>query len=99
MIETKEEALEQVANNSREWMSVALTELRDGVKAALPWEFTGEDIRHWIVGRIGAPHHNNAFGALTNSALRRGLIKATGRLQPMKDPSSHARQTMVYVAG
>lgn len=64
--------------------------------ARLPaeWTGTGEDIR--AVAPVRAPTHPNAWGAATQAAIRVGLIEKTGRHLPMKDKSSHARETPEY---
>ena len=76
----------------------------DGALARMRWMrllhkdgFTGEDVRVYlsIVQYTEAPHPN-AWGALINTAVRRGLIEKTGEYRQMKVKSSHARATPVY---
>lgn len=65
----------------------------------LPDTFTGEDIRDLILRYAVAPHHPNAWGALTMSLVRQKAIVATGSVRKMRTPSSHARRTFEYRLG
>lgn len=90
--EARDEALFKVTENCKPWMESALAVVPD-----IPMvEFTGEDLRHFVVAKVGSPHHSNAFGAMVNAAVRKGLITATGEWRKMKLKSSHARKTPVY---
>jgi hypothetical protein len=89
----RDEAIERVAINSGPWMTVAtgyIARLRE-------WEGTAEDLRLRLVSDgCPFPHHHNAWGALVMSAVKRGMLKPTGRMAKMKTPKSHARKTSVY---
>lgn len=79
------------------WVEKATTAIR-----RLPpgWSGTGEDVRICIArAGVEPPHHPNAWGALINSARRRGFLKATGRYTQMKAVRSHARKTEIYERG
>jgi hypothetical protein len=88
----RDEALKQVSDNAGgDWLSEAQKAV-----AAMTGEFTGEDIRVHCQGLGIHPHHHNAWGALTNLLLRRGVITKTGRLRSMYTKRSHARSTPTY---
>lgn len=59
-------------------------------------DFTGEELREWLVPRIGEPHHNNAHGALVAQLVKGGIIERTGGFRAMTGEKAHARQTAVY---
>jgi hypothetical protein len=59
-------------------------------------EFTGEDIRLFCQGLVSQPTSPNVWGALTKELIRRKMIRPSGHYRQMRDPSSHARMTMVY---
>jgi len=61
-----------------------------------PGFYTGEDVRRQLNAGGVYPHDAHAYGALINVAVRRGLLKATGRWVPMTAISSHARKTAEY---
>ncbi len=92
----RDEALEKVASHNESWMeccicSVENHDLWDG------GNFTGEEIRFLCYAQVGNPTHPNAWGALVNTLVRRKIIRPTGEYRAMKDDSSHARKTPVYV--
>ena len=89
----RDEALHRVTRV--DWMPVAVSAFRRHAPE-LPDVFTGEDIRELVTAYAGAPHHPNAWGALTMTLVRQGLIVATGTVAKMKTPSSHARRTFEY---
>lgn len=60
------------------------------------WIGIGEDMRHIVTDKIGHPTHPNAWGALTNSCLRAGWFKPTGKWISPKDVKSHSRPTREY---
>lgn len=60
-------------------------------------EATGEELRLWLIGKkLPHPTTPNAWGALTNHAIKKGLLRPSGRWVPMRAVRSHARQTQVY---
>jgi hypothetical protein len=84
-----------VTGSNEEWADDALRLLRRMHREHE--EATGEDIRVWLgLQGLAAPSDPHAWGALTNHALRLGIIDPTGEWRPMRDPRSHARQTRVY---
>lgn len=90
--EARDKAMERVETNAKPWLHQALE-----IMPLCPFEeATGEDLRLWVCGQIGRPHHHNAAGALVRQALRKGIIEKTGRWDQMKSRKSHARMTPVY---
>jgi hypothetical protein len=57
---------------------------------------TGEDIRFRLMQEEIQPHHHNAWGALISAAVRKGLIRETGRWVAMRGARSKARRTPEY---
>ena len=94
--ETRDRELKRVGGNSKEWMALALAEIE---KITIPAEVTGEDIQRMIAPKVGQPHHCNVWGALINTAVRRGLIQKTGRIGQMKKKTSHAHNSPLYRIG
>lgn len=91
-IAARDEALDRIAAKSDTFMPngiIAITNLPGG-------EYTGEAIRDRLTAAGIVPHHHNAWGALVASAIKHGLLIATGRWIPMQDVRSHARKTQVY---
>jgi hypothetical protein len=66
------------------------------------WEGTGEDLRrivmNMVVGGLAMmpPHHHNAWGALTMTCIRHGLLEKTGRYRKMRTLTSHARSSEIH---
>ena len=94
-VAARDEALDRVAGNAVPWFDRARAAAAVAVRA-LPFFFTGEDVRREISGRVGEPHHPGAWGALVHRLLWEGLIEPTGRYVPMAEKSSHARRTPEY---
>ena len=89
----RDKYLAQVIENSGGWAKLAVTMVGSHNPEK---EYTGEDFRTSVEEHIGKPHHSNAWGSVINTALRKGLIEATGEYRKMKAISSHARKTPVY---
>ena len=60
-------------------------------------EATGEDFRRSCEALGVFAHHPNAWGALTLSMKRKGLLTETGEWRKPTDSRSHARPTRVYL--
>ena len=90
--QARDVGLKLVGDNSADFMPLGLMMI---AKLA-PWTYTGEQIRQQLTAAGIVPHHSNAWGALINTAVRRGLLRPTGRWVPMTAISSHARKTAEY---
>ena len=94
-IANRNEVLDAVADNNTGWLKLALEamqKLPDGT------ERTGEGFRMLLLERgLVEPRHVNAWGALTGTLSRRGVLVPTGEWQPMREKRSHGRLTRVYV--
>ena len=90
----RDAALEQVLDNAGENWQAAATHLIQGMFAGQ--EVLAEDWRLLCREHGINPHHPNAWGGLTNSLLRAGVIIDTGRLSKSKDPRSHARRQPIW---
>ena len=95
--EERDKALKQVSENSEEWFPKAVAALPT-IVGMMPPEFSPEELRTAMSGVIGNPHHHNAWGALTNTAVRRKLIVPTGNWGQNRKKESHARVTRLYRA-
>jgi hypothetical protein len=76
-----------------EWRAGAMRLIRQRFRGC---EVTGEDFRLICEAAGLFPHHPNAWGALTLSMKRAGLLKETGQWRNGRDPKSHARAIRVY---
>ncbi len=79
-----------VASHNPDWSEMVLAKI-----TALPigWTGIGEDIRLMIDTK---PTHHNAWGAVINMAVRRGLLVDTEATRKMATKKSHARKSPVY---
>lgn len=93
-VKRRDAGLERVRLNNADWMAQALRLIEKELRYTMV-SFTGEQLRHAVDERIGNadPH---AYGALVTVALKRDLIKPTGRYEKMTDLKSHGRETKVY---
>jgi len=89
--QSRDKAFGQVLSNAASWVDLALETI-----PSISGEVTGEDIRNTIEKIIGEPHHHNTWGAVINTAIKRGLLFRTGEYRQMCGPKSHARRTPVY---
>jgi hypothetical protein len=88
----RDAALAQVLENADEDFKAHVYDLIRGLPA--DWIGTGEDIRKMAMVQ---PHSPNAWGAVINTGIRRGWLAHTGEYRKMRQASSHARETRVYV--
>lgn len=59
-------------------------------------EVQGENIRAECIARGVQPQSHKAWGALVQSAIKRGLLKPTGRFEKTKSVKTHCHPTQVY---
>ena len=57
------------------------------------WIGIGEDIKKFVIPKIGEPHDPHAWGAVWMHASRLKYIEKTGLHPNMKKASSHARES------
>lgn len=91
-IAARDKGIKKVASNNKEWIDAALTALREYPHK----EAMGEDLKAFVVERLGQPFHVNAIGALIKAAMRAEIIAPTGEWRQSKMKSSHARRNPVY---
>ena len=91
----RDQGIERVTDNALAWIDRAYQMLVREAQCGM--EVSGEDIRvHLCDCGLPAPHHPNAWGALTMMAVRRQLLEDTGRTTQMTLPRSHARRNPVW---
>lgn len=95
--QTRDAALDQVSENAESWMDAGIRELRAMI-GEFPAEFQGETIRERITPVIGSPHTHHAWGALTLTAIRKGIIRPTGEYRITLSQKTHGHRTAVYTA-
>jgi hypothetical protein len=91
----RDAGMDLVKDNNPDWFAAAMQIVID-----LPpgWRGIGEDVRDTVEAKIGPPlTSSNAFGAVIAHAVKRGLLRATGRRLPMTRRASHARKSDEYV--
>ena len=94
----RDEGMARVQENAATW-SQAVWPLLLRIVARLDEPFTAEEVNLEIRHVAPEPHHPNAWGALTNTAVRRGVYLKIDRTAPMTRPRSHARATPLYRRG
>lgn len=90
----RDEGMAKVADNSGEFVTRALNAL---LSFQAGEKITGEDLRFRCEQRGIKPHSAFAWGAVVNIAIRRHYLIPTDQYTQMKDRTSHARATRVYV--
>lgn len=92
---TRNEGIERVRAKNREWMHLGSRLL--GEMKLERAEATGEQMRIWLRSKgLGEPSSAHAWGALTLTAVRRGVLIDTGRSEQMWAKRSHARRTPIW---
>lgn len=89
----RDKALARIRGNNTRWLVDAL-KIVSNLHGS--WVGTGEDIHQVVHECLGLPSHHNAWGMLIRMAIKRQLIKPTGRYLKMKTKKSHARMTPEY---
>lgn len=94
VVQQRNEVLDAVADNNVDWLRTAVEAVKrlpDGTEA------TGEGLRMLLLERgLREPKGSGAWGALTGTLTRRGVLVATGDWEPMRQKSSHGRLTRCY---
>lgn len=90
----KEAGQASVANES--WIDKALAKLRE-FAAHNAGGFLMEEFRDWYLGHgHEAPHHQNAWGALTTVACKQKIIERTGEWRKASAKKSHVSEYPVW---
>jgi len=92
--ELRDAGIGRVLDHNEDWLELCMREAKRFI--ATRDTFTGEDIRLHCQENVGYPRHHNAWGGLTNSLIKQHVIRPTGHYRSMRDPSSHARSTVIY---
>jgi hypothetical protein len=91
----RDAGIEKVRSKNSEWLELALKSLPLMKKDHDTT--TGEGIRIWLLSRgLEAPTNVHAWGMLVRTAMKRGLLKDTGRMGQMFTEKSHARRTPLW---
>lgn len=90
----RDEGIERALENAGAWKHRSRDLVMDSARLT-GLHMTGEDIRKYVVERVGSPHHHNAWGGLIMGLVKRKRLVEVGRIK-MRDPRSHARKTPVY---
>lgn len=93
----KEEGIALVSAHGGVWIDEAMRLLRGYVYSRKGEPFTMDMFRRAVAMELPNPHHVNAWGALTNSAAKAGLIKKTGEYFKSTLPASHNRMLTEWV--
>lgn len=94
-LQLAQEGMQRTLQFESDWLPSALKALEEF--ASLPeWRtFKLEDFRAWYGVQ---PHSHKVWGAFTNSAVKRGLIRHTGRFARAVSPKTHAHWVPVWEA-
>lgn len=58
---------------------------------------TGEQLRYEVASRVNLqPTSPHVWGAIIRTAVKRGVLKDSGRTGQMQDVKSHARRTPIW---
>ncbi len=96
----RDEGMDRAASNSGDWKEAAKDSIYWWFRLLPPgMVFMGEDIRFAVRGRVGEPHHHNAWSAVIGGRVRRwlkqGLIEVVG-YAPCRDKTTHAHIVRQY---
>jgi len=89
----RDKGLKKTECANQKWLDAALVHLANWRGKS---EITGEDIRIEISQFIGDPENSNAWGALTRSAMVKGILQDTGKISFAKSVTSHGRRLPIW---
>ena len=93
--QARDAGIEQTSATNSAWLALGIALLP--VMARTRTSATGEEMRVWLTEHgLPAPKSPHAWGALTQHAVRCGIIRDTMRTERMRDVRSHARRTPVW---
>jgi len=91
----RDDGVAKTSAKNSEWMERAL-DLVTSMKGSLE-EFTGEMLRMKLrAAGLSDPSKPHAWGALTITLVKKGVIVDTGKVSQMFTEKSHARRTPVW---
>lgn len=93
--QARDEGIAKVEVVNVTWLGASLA-LLSSMKAEGHTTATGEGIRIWLTAAGIVPSSPHAWGMLIRTAMKRGLIKDTGRQVQMFTEKSHARRTPLW---
>ncbi len=92
--DARDDGIARVSEHNERWMDYAVALVQ-----TLPatWEGLIEGIRQWFLeNQWRMPEHENAWGALANVLVKKGIIARTGEYRASRAVKSHARQQPVW---
>lgn len=96
--QARDEGIAKTVMKNESWLERAISML-----PAMKKEYsyvtgvTGEAVRVWVLAHgLEHPLSQHAWGALVRTAMKRGLIRDTGRQAQMVTEKSHARRTPLW---
>ena len=93
-LERRDAVLATVEANNKNWTAKAIV-LYESLPPA-DGDETGEDIRMRLTAAGLEEPRRGGWGGLTNALIRRGAIKWSGAVRPMKSDKAHGKKTFVY---
>ena len=93
--ETRKDAgIASVWDHADPWGDQALAVID---RVSLDWEGLFEELRPRVIAEVGAPHHPNAWGALTRTCRLRRVLVPTGVWRQSREVvTNNARMAQVY---
>lgn len=80
-----------------DWIEMALDAMKRFIAQPGYQEFKTEDFRWWCASQGIVPHSHHVWGALTNTAQRRGIIEFA-RMVKSASPKTHGHRVIVWKA-
>ena len=90
----KAHGIAQVLEHAEPWGDQALAVIE---RVSSHWEGLFEELRPRVIAEVGAPHHPNAWGALTRTCRLRRVLVPTGVWRQSREVvTNNARMAQVY---
>jgi hypothetical protein len=90
----RDEGINSVISNAGEtWIAQATELIRSRLAGQ---EVLAESFRVLCEEENILPHHHNAWGGLTNSLVKQGVLIDTGKMAKSSRPTSHARRQPIW---
>lgn len=94
--QARDEGIAKTVLKNESWLERCISKLKT-MKLCGHVVVTGETIRVWMLANgIENPSSPHAWGALVRTAMKRGLLRDTGRQEQMMTEKSHARRTPLW---
>lgn len=94
--ERKEKAISGLVSENQTYICTALDLMWKMRDEHPDHQFTGEDVKQYLIANGAVAKHPNVYGAVIRTAIKTSMIRPTGAHKKCELPAANARSTPIY---